>query len=173
MQSQRTQTNPRAETVPVLRVVVAKEGGLTNSYELVKEFVRFGRSPDCEVRLEGKNISRVHCILEARADGLWVRDNDSLNGIFVNGEKVREAIITPRDAVKVGPFRFKAIIASHVPASSRPVEAPRAVVPSNDASFDKTTPSFDAKKAHIVERTFTGDDGTMTSRQVLERVAGR
>lgn len=32
---------------------------------------------------------------------------------------------------------------------------------------------FDAKKAHIVERTFTGDDGTMTSRQVLERVAGR
>ena len=41
---QRTQTNPRAaETVPVLRVVVAKEGGMTSQHELVTAVVNFGR----------------------------------------------------------------------------------------------------------------------------------
>ena len=143
---QRTQTHPRAaETVPVLRVVVAKEGGMTSQHELVTAVVNFGRSPECEVRLEGKNISRIHCILDLRADGnLWVRDNESLNGIFVNGEKVKEAIITARDAVKVGNFRFKAIVTG---TSTRPVSSEaRAVVPASKPDLDRTLPAFDIKK---------------------------
>ena len=56
---QRTQTNPRAETVSVLRVVVAKEGGMTSQHELVTNTVNFGRSPDCEVKLEGKNMTML------------------------------------------------------------------------------------------------------------------
>ena len=147
---QRTQTNPRSETVPVLRVVVAKEGGMTSQHELVTNVVQFGRSPECEVRLDGKNISRVHCILDVRADGnLWVRDNDSLNGIFVNGEKVKEAIVTARDAVKVGPYRFKAIITG---TSTRPISSEaRAVVPASKPDMDRTLPAFDTKAKSLAK----------------------
>lgn len=153
---QRTQTAARAETVPVLRVVVAKEGGQTGTFELTKNVVRFGRSPECDVRLEGKNISRVHCILEARADGLWIRDNDSLNGIFLNGEKVKEAILTSRDAVKVGAYRFKAIIAGTMPMSAKQPEPPRAAVPAAAPEMDRTLTAIETKKAEERPSSSTG-----------------
>lgn len=139
MPVQRAASQNRPSTVSVVRIVVAKEGGQTAQYEIAKDLVHFGRSPDCEVRLEAKNISRVHCMLESRADGLWVRDNDSLNGIFVNGEKVKEAILTARDAVKVGPYRFKAIVSGTIP---RPATERPAVAPSRAPEMDKTLPAF-------------------------------
>src|SRR5690349_25081533 len=50
-----------------------------------------GSSPDAQVVVEAKTVSRLHCVLEPRADGLWVRDLGSRNGTFVSGMLVREA----------------------------------------------------------------------------------
>jgi len=66
-----------------------------------------GRSRSCTLRLPGDaTVSRQHCLLELDADGAWVQDLGSLNGTFVNGDKIgqREA---PRDgdATMVQPGR--------------------------------------------------------------------
>jgi predicted component of type VI protein secretion system len=61
-----------------------------------------GRSRGCAVELDGRHISRVHARIEARPGGLAIIDSDSRNGIFVNGEKVRERMLRKDDEIEIG-----------------------------------------------------------------------
>jgi len=66
-----------------------------------------GRSRSCTLRLPGDaTVSRQHCLVELDADGVWIQDLGSLNGTFVNGEKIgqREAQRSD-DATMVQPGR--------------------------------------------------------------------
>jgi pSer/pThr/pTyr-binding forkhead associated (FHA) protein len=49
-----------------------------------------GRARDCSVRLPGEyyTVSRYHCLIDVGASRVRVRDLGSLNGTYVNGEKV-------------------------------------------------------------------------------------
>lgn len=61
-----------------------------------------GSSPDAQVVVAANAVSRLHCVLEPRADGLWVRDLGSRNGTFVAGMLVREARLPPAVYLRVG-----------------------------------------------------------------------
>ena len=57
-----------------------------------------GRSRNCTLRLPGDaTVSRQHCLVELDGDGIWIQDLGSLNGTFVNGEKIGQ-----RDPVREG-----------------------------------------------------------------------
>jgi eukaryotic-like serine/threonine-protein kinase len=51
-----------------------------------------GRSPDCDIVLPTdilhRDISRHHCAFEVNPPTVRVRDRDSLNGTYVNGQKI-------------------------------------------------------------------------------------
>ena len=74
---------------------------------LDKGVIFFGRHPECDVRLAGSTkISRRHCCI-AQVDNRWViRDLDSLNGIRVNGETVRETDLKPGDSLAIGNMTY-------------------------------------------------------------------
>lgn len=56
-----------------------------------------GRSRSCTLRLPGDaTVSRQHCLVELDSEGVWIQDLGSLNGTFVNGEKIGQRE-TPRD----------------------------------------------------------------------------
>jgi transcriptional regulator with GAF, ATPase, and Fis domain len=56
---------------------------------VAKEMVA-GAAVSAEIVLDDPTVSRVHMELEPQEDGLCIRDLDSRNGTFVNGERVRE-----------------------------------------------------------------------------------
>lgn len=68
----------------------------------VTELGSIGRGDTCAVRLEGRHVSRIHALLEKRGDALFIKDNSSRNGVFVNGRKVPEAALRPEDEIEVG-----------------------------------------------------------------------
>ena len=75
--------------------------------ELVKELTLVGRNDDCDVRLDHKSVSKLHCIL-VKTDGLvLVRDLGSTNGTRVNGQRVRRAALLPNDNLAIATFRYK------------------------------------------------------------------
>jgi predicted component of type VI protein secretion system len=75
--------------------------------ELVKELTLVGRNDDCDVRLDHKSVSKLHCIL-VKTDGLvLVRDLGSTNGTRVNGQRVRRAALLPDDQLAFAAFRYK------------------------------------------------------------------
>ena len=65
-----------------------------------------GRSPDCPVFLDDVTVSRRHAVLAER-DGRWyVEDQGSLNGTFVNRERVESAELTDGDELQIGKYRL-------------------------------------------------------------------
>jgi predicted component of type VI protein secretion system len=63
-----------------------------------------GRSGDTDVCIDDESISRSHCQLFLGSDeSLQVRDLNSLNGTFVNGERIKKVhSLFPGDVVQVG-----------------------------------------------------------------------
>ena len=61
-----------------------------------------GRAPRADFILDAPLVSRLHCRVTAGADELEVKDLDSTNGTFVNGERVTRALVKGGDRVGVG-----------------------------------------------------------------------
>jgi predicted component of type VI protein secretion system len=90
--------NVRAALVPV-------DGG--QAIDVSKDMTLVGRKEDCDVRLDHKSISKVHCVL-VKTDGLLLlRDLGSTNGTRVNGTRVRRAALLPNDKVSFANFHFR------------------------------------------------------------------
>src|SRR5437899_2108972 len=49
-----------------------------------------GRSSDCDHQISHPLISRRHCAFDLQDDEIWVRDMGSLNGTYLNGERLEE-----------------------------------------------------------------------------------
>jgi hypothetical protein len=65
---------------------------------------RVGRAAESEIRLESDTtVSSLHATIESRFDGLWVEDEGSTNGTFVNGAQVSSPrLLQPGDTVRFG-----------------------------------------------------------------------
>ncbi|XXY54142.1 adenylate/guanylate cyclase domain-containing protein [Sorangium sp. So ce269] len=65
-----------------------------------------GRHPNNSIQLLDKIVSKEHCIIEQRGDHFVLRDLGSLNGTFVNSERVRgEAPLKHGDEIALGSTR--------------------------------------------------------------------
>ena len=61
-----------------------------------------GRATRADFIMDAPLVSRVHCRLTAGAAELEVRDLESTNGTFVNGERVERALLKGGDRLGVG-----------------------------------------------------------------------
>ncbi len=65
-----------------------------------------GRAPECDVRVPDATASRRHAKLLTGAKGLTVEDLDSTNGTFVNGQRIKRALVQDGDVVSIGSYDF-------------------------------------------------------------------
>ncbi|MCA3016518.1 MAG: sigma 54-dependent Fis family transcriptional regulator [Myxococcaceae bacterium] len=61
-----------------------------------------GSHPDAGLSLKDTTVSRYHVELDARPDGVLVRDLESTNGTYLAGNRVTEMIVEDRATVTVG-----------------------------------------------------------------------
>lgn len=73
-------------------------------------WTRIGRSGSADVRIDDPTVSRRHALVVLTAEGeLRALDDRSLNGLFVNGERVEWAPLTDGDELEVGRYRLYVI----------------------------------------------------------------
>lgn len=69
--------------------------------------IRIGRSALSEIRLEDPTVSRRHAMIGLDDDGtITLYDDRSLNGVFVNGERVEHSELADGDEILVGRFHM-------------------------------------------------------------------
>jgi hypothetical protein len=91
-----------ADFVP-LRLILQPSGA---SVELTQPDVLMGRHSQADVRLPLPDVSRRHCRFFF-GQGAWqVLDLNSLNGVFVNGEPIRQTTLKQGDLIRIGGFTF-------------------------------------------------------------------
>jgi predicted RNA-binding Zn-ribbon protein involved in translation (DUF1610 family) len=76
--------------------------GVVVTFALEREWTRIGRSLAADVRFDDPTVSRRHALIVRQPDGLRVLDDRSLNGVFVNGERVEWSTLTDTDEVVIG-----------------------------------------------------------------------
>ncbi|MEZ5122625.1 MAG: FHA domain-containing protein [Solirubrobacterales bacterium] len=99
------------------------EGDGIRVVPLTREWTRIGRSLAADVRFDDPTVSRRHALLVRQHDGVRVLDDRSLNGVFVNGERVDWRMIRDGDEILVGRYRLSYIEVAPTPAASAPAEA--------------------------------------------------
>jgi pSer/pThr/pTyr-binding forkhead associated (FHA) protein len=68
--------------------------------------VSTGRHPDSDIFLDDVTVSRKHATFRREGDVFLVRDAGSLNGTYVNRERIDEATLRTGDEVQIGKFRL-------------------------------------------------------------------
>lgn len=61
-----------------------------------------GRSPECDMTVDAKGVSRVHCRFVTRGDIVVVEDMGSTNGTYVNYERVSSQVLRDGDRLRLG-----------------------------------------------------------------------
>ena len=88
-------------------MVVVKRGPNAGSkFVLEGEVTRAGRHPDSDIFLDDITVSRRHAEIHRAANGYIVRDAGSLNGTYLNRERIEEAPLSNGDELQIGKFRL-------------------------------------------------------------------
>lgn len=65
-----------------------------------------GRDPSADLVLQGGHISRKHAALSVRDNALWIKDLNSSNGTYVNGQRITEQALKSGDELQFDVVRF-------------------------------------------------------------------
>jgi pSer/pThr/pTyr-binding forkhead associated (FHA) protein len=93
--------------------------------EIDRDLIVVGRKEDCDLRLDHKGVSKMHCVI-VKTDGLLVlRDLGSTNGTRVNGQRVRRAALLPNDRLAFGSLHFRVYLGpdGHAREHRQPISA--------------------------------------------------
>jgi hypothetical protein len=75
-------------------------------FALLDAVTTLGRSIENDISLDDITVSRHHALVEREGRSYRVRDNGSLNGTYVNGQRITELQLQHGDEVLVGKFHF-------------------------------------------------------------------
>lgn len=72
-------------------------------YPIEGEIIKVGRGGDCQIQIIESSISREHASIQLDGRGVPIlKDLASTNGTFVNGFKIREAVLNDGDKIQFG-----------------------------------------------------------------------
>ena len=89
---------------PVLILERGSEAGLT--FALSRSETTTGRHPGCDVFLDDVTVSRQHATISSTEAGYVIRDDGSLNGTYVNNERISSHLLHSGDELFIGKFRL-------------------------------------------------------------------
>ncbi|MDO5700268.1 MAG: FHA domain-containing protein [Bowdeniella nasicola] len=65
-----------------------------------------GRHPASDIFLDDVTVSRRHCVFEQQPSGFSIRDIGSLNGTYINRQRIEATSLNDGDEVQIGKYRM-------------------------------------------------------------------
>ncbi|HEY8458023.1 MAG TPA: FHA domain-containing protein [Actinopolymorphaceae bacterium] len=87
-------------------LIVQRGPSAGSRFLLDADVVTVGRHPESDIFLDDVTVSRRHAEFRRRPQGFVVRDVGSLNGTYVNRDRIDEVLLVGGDEVQIGKFRL-------------------------------------------------------------------
>jgi FHA domain/zinc-ribbon domain len=87
-------------------LVVRRGPNAGSRFLLDADVTTAGRHPESDIFLDDVTVSRRHAEFRKSEEGFAVRDVGSLNGTYINRERIDEALLQGGDEVQIGKFRL-------------------------------------------------------------------
>jgi pSer/pThr/pTyr-binding forkhead associated (FHA) protein len=89
------------------RLVVLSAGLTGRSHELTVDNTSIGRVEDNSFQIAEASVSSHHCELQMRGSDVVVKELNSTNGTFINGEKISEGVLKPGQTLRLGQVELR------------------------------------------------------------------
>ena len=97
-------------------LVVRRGPNAGSRFLLDADVTTAGRHPESDIFLDDVTVSRRHAEFRKTAEGFFVRDVGSLNGTYVNRERIDDSPLQGGDEVQIGKFRLVFLTGRSAPA---------------------------------------------------------
>ncbi len=84
-----------------------RKDGSQSEFPLGERTITLGRGAECDLVLSDDRASRTHCGIRSWDGDFYLKDLDSKNGTFVNGQRIDGLVkLSPGDRIRVGALVF-------------------------------------------------------------------
>jgi pSer/pThr/pTyr-binding forkhead associated (FHA) protein len=104
------------------KLVVLSAGMAGRSYELNVDKTTIGRVEDNTFQIAEPSVSSHHCEVILRGGDVIIKDLNSTNGTFINGEKISDGVLKPGQVLRLGQIEIQLEDGAH--AAPAPSAAP-------------------------------------------------
>src|ERR1051325_3803289 len=89
------------------KLVVLSEGLAGRTYELKSDKTTVGRVEDNMFQIAEGSVSSHHCEILLQGNDVVVKDLNSTNGTFINGQQITQAVLRPGQILRLGNLEIR------------------------------------------------------------------
>ncbi len=89
------------------KLVIQNQGMTGRAHELNVDRTTIGRVEDNTFQIADPSVSSHHCEIHLRGSDIVIRDLNSTNGSFINGNKTEEGVLKPGQVLRLGQVELK------------------------------------------------------------------
>ena len=141
------------------KLVVLSAGMTGRTQELKVDKTTIGRVDDNMFQIVEASVSSHHCEVLLRGKEVVVRDLNSTNGTYINGEKITESVMKPGQILRLGQIEMR--LETDTPAASGKKQIDQTMVMQRGVSLNELeqgsrTGGFDTKGSGFSKKTDKG-----------------
>jgi hypothetical protein len=156
-----------------MKLEISQPREARRTFELDSPVVTIGRDPTCDLVLDDPKCSRRHAVLREGPDGLSIRDSDSVNGLVVNGARVKRTPLTVGDEIRIGSVVIRIGAARGPEGTVAPtVIVPRPTLDTPLADLDISEPTTSTSRTILLPEARAARTPFITTLTLLWVVAG-
>ncbi len=130
------------------------------THELKADKTTIGRVEDNVFQIPEPSVSSHHCEVELRGNDIIVKDLNSTNGTYINGQKVSEGPLKPGQILRLGQIEMR--LETDAPAPASPKKLDQTLVMQRGVSLSELetgarSPGFDTKTAGFSKKDNKGN----------------
>jgi pSer/pThr/pTyr-binding forkhead associated (FHA) protein len=111
------------------KLVILNQGMTGRTFELIVERTTVGRVEDNTFQIADPSVSSHHAEIILRGTDIVIKDLNSTNGSFINGEKISETVLKPGQTLRFGQVELKIDDGKPVSAPPPPIPPPTSAAP--------------------------------------------
>ncbi|MEY2653701.1 MAG: hypothetical protein RLZZ524_729 [Pseudomonadota bacterium] len=92
------------------KLVVSLDGVVIKEVQLTKDKTTLGRRPYNDIVIDNLAVSGEHAVLQMVGQDVYIEDQNSTNGTYINGRAVKKQLLQHNDTVEIGKYKIKYLV---------------------------------------------------------------